>query len=100
MRTPILKRNGIALWEKAERDMALNLTELMAATGYGRAAIKRMNPPLVCGKIRLSDFWEHVNGLAQQAAVATTSVSPRPSSDLRVIADRMRAPRSENAAQR
>ena len=56
MRTPILKRNGNTLWEKVERDLALNASEIMAATGYGRAAIKRMGLPLVEGKCRLSDF--------------------------------------------
>jgi hypothetical protein len=93
MRTPILKRNGNAVWEKVERDLALNISELMAATGYGRAAIKRIKPPLVCGKIRLSDFWKHVKALGSQATGTTTSVSPEASNDLRPIVAGMLAPR-------
>lgn len=72
--------------------MVLNASELMAATGYGRAAIKRMNPRMVCGKIRLSDFWKHQAKLAQQATVTTTSVSPEASNDLRAIVAGMLAP--------
>jgi hypothetical protein len=34
----------LALQDKIARDMALNASEIMAATGYGRRAIKRINP--------------------------------------------------------
>jgi hypothetical protein len=83
----------LALQTKIDRDLALNLSELMAATGYGRRAIKRINPPLVCGKIRLKDFWRHHAKLGvQEKTTTTTAASLEPSSDLRLIADRMRAP--------
>ena len=82
-----------SLQEKIDRDMALNVSELMEATGYGRVQIKRINPPLVCGKIRLSDFWRHHAKLGvQEKTVTTTARSLEPPSDLLSIVARMRAP--------
>jgi hypothetical protein len=83
-----------SLQDKIDKDMALNASEIMAATGYGRRAIKRINPPLVCGKIRLTDFWRHHAKLGvQEKTVTTTAISLEPPSDLLSIVARMRAPR-------
>ena len=90
-----------SLQDKIDRDLALNLTEIMAATGYGRSAIKRIKPPLVCGKVRLSDFWKHhaklgqkeMNGAAVVPNITTTVASLEPPNNLQSIVDRMRAPR-------
>ena len=82
-----------SLQDKIDKDMALNASEIMAATGYGRRAIKRINPPLVCGKIRLTDFWRHHAKLGvQEKTVTTTAISLEPPSDLLSIVARMRAP--------
>jgi hypothetical protein len=83
------------LQDRIDRDLALNLSELMLATGYGRAAIKRMNLPLVFGKLRLSDFWKYWQTLQPiTLKPTTTGASPVPrSSDLQSIVDKMRAPR-------
>jgi hypothetical protein len=82
-----------SLQEKIDRYLALNASDLMAATGYGRRAIKRINPPLVCGKIRLSDFWRHHAKLGvQEKTVTTTAISLEPPSDLQSIMAMMRAP--------
>jgi hypothetical protein len=83
-----------SLQDKIDKDMALNASEIMATTGYGRRAIKRINPPLVCGKIRLTDFWRHHAKLGvQEKTVTTTAISLEPPSDLLSIVARMRAPR-------
>jgi hypothetical protein len=47
----------------SKHDMALNIGELMRATSYGYHAIHKIAPPLVCGKIRLSDFWKHYESI-------------------------------------
>jgi hypothetical protein len=54
----------IPLVDKIAAGHALNVSELMRATGYSRRAIKRIAPPLVCGKCRLDDFWKHVENLS------------------------------------
>ena len=54
------KNRRITVWEKVERDMALNISELVEVSGYNRASLRQMKLPLVCGKIPYSDFrvWE------------------------------------------
>lgn len=81
-----------AIQDKIDRDLALNVSELMAATGYGRRAIKRINPPLVCGKIRLTDFWKHHAKLAHEERGPITGAPPEPPNDLQALVARMRAP--------
>lgn len=66
-----MKLRDLTLSGKIERDLALNVSELIAATGYSRLAIKRMNPPLACGKMRLGDFWKHVKGLGKPRYLMT-----------------------------
>jgi hypothetical protein len=82
----------LALQDKIDRDLALNLSELMLATGYGRRAIKRMSVPLICGKLRLSDFWKYHAKLAHEERGPITCASPEPPNDLQALVDRMRAP--------
>jgi hypothetical protein len=86
----------LTLQEKIDRDMPLNKRELMAATGYGWRALGRINPPFVCGKIRLSDFEWHTYYRAGIYESKEAGASPEPSNDLRSIADSMRAPRKSN----
>ena len=57
----------LTLEEKVALNMPLSASELRKAAGYGRRAIKRINPPLAGGKIRLHDFWKHVEKLRSQA---------------------------------
>jgi hypothetical protein len=87
----------LTLEEKIARGLVLNVTELMRATGYGRVQIKRMNPPLVEGKIRLSDFWNHVHSLGDfQETPTGVGASPEPSRDRRSHEDTPDAPRNWN----
>lgn len=78
------------LQEKIDRDMALNVSELMAATGYGRVALKRMPIPMVEGKIRLSDFWRHYDALANN--IKATAALPA-LSNAQLLVNAMRAPK-------
>lgn len=71
---------------KHKRGLALNVGELMAATGYGRAAIKRIGPPLVEGKCRLADFWAHVAEKRKPVA-GLTQAFPVGESDARELTD-------------
>lgn len=90
-----MKLRDLTLAEKLARDLVLNVSELMEATGYSRLAIKRMNPPLACGKMRLGDFWKHVKGLGKpREIIEAVAALTAPSSDLPSIADRLRAPRT------
>lgn len=83
--------------------MALNLTELASVTGWGVSSLRSMNLPLVCGKIRPSDFWRFVIR-AQDALcplpgsflVPVSTSAPAGMSDLQSIADKFRAPRCSN----
>lgn len=84
------------LADKIASDMALNISELMRATGYGRVQINRMKLPLVEGKIRFSDFWLHVASLGFPKVAAASPVS---SSDLRSGEDKSRAQRTLSAQQ-
>jgi hypothetical protein len=43
--------------QKAKDDMALNLSELAIVSGYTAPVLRRMNLPLIEGKISLRDFW-------------------------------------------
>jgi hypothetical protein len=45
-----------AIWQKAKRDQALNLSELAIASGYPRGVLAKMMLPLQAGKLTLSDF--------------------------------------------
>jgi hypothetical protein len=78
-------RPRLSLQEKLDRDMPLNKSELIEATGYGWRAIKRINPPFVCGKIRRSDFWSYA--VLPGIPITTTVASPEQLCDLRSIAD-------------
>jgi hypothetical protein len=82
----------LPLQDKIDRDLALNLSELMSATGYGRVQIKRMGVPMVEGKIQLKDFWKHHAKLAHEERGPITGASLEPPNDLRLIVNRMRAP--------
>lgn len=53
----------LSLEQKLRLGHALWVSELMEATGYSRAAIKRIGVPLVAGKCRLPDFWAYVRRL-------------------------------------
>lgn len=99
------KENDDEVCRKVERDQALNMRELMAFTGYGRAAIKRMNLPFVCGKIPYSDFRRFLRRLqnktlATQQLFAPPPASPQPvirqapTAQLQALVDRMLAPRA------
>jgi hypothetical protein len=63
------KKNRTAVWEKVNRDLALNLRELAEVSGYSYPMLKRINPPLVCGKIPYSDFRRFLRKL-QDVALA------------------------------
>jgi hypothetical protein len=100
---------------KAKNDMALNLSELAAVSGYGRSSLQAMKLPLIHGKISLKDFRRVLrhrqDGLEEQIATLTitnnetgarstsfTRVSSFPATDYSMPAavDKFRAPRSSN----
>lgn len=49
----------LSLQEKIDADMPLNIGELCKATDYSRRKMKQINPPMVAGKCRLSNFKQH-----------------------------------------
>lgn len=90
---------------KAKNDMALNLSELAQVTGYGRSVIQKMDLPLVCGKLRLRDFWrimrERQDWLRKSRSPAApqliaASASPGANHSTQATVDKFRAPRSKN----
>jgi hypothetical protein len=89
---------------KAKNDMALNLSELAAVTGYGYSSLKAMKLPLIYGKIRVSDFWKHMRYIRNLILAADVALGPireafsSPGEDhsTQVIADKFHAPRSSN----
>ena len=72
-------KNTNTLQDKIAFGHVLSVSELMAATGYSRAAIKRIKPPLAVGKIRLQDFWRHVETLAATESSKTAALHVVPS---------------------
>jgi hypothetical protein len=81
---------------KAKNDMALNLTELAQVTGYGRSSLQAMKLPLICGKMRLRDFWRNMQYRQAIPSPTPTSAFPVTAHSMLAIADKFRAPRSKN----
>jgi hypothetical protein len=82
------KKKQNAVWQKVERDQALNVSELAEASGYSRASLRQMKVPLVCGKIPYSDFRRFLQKLeddefaaAQGDSVARAEPEPCRSAD-------------------
>ncbi len=89
------------LADKIQQDMALNLSELAAASGWNRGTLAAMNLPLIAGKIPYSDFRRILR--RRQNAIEGPSVNPSVSSTLAVdrhsqaVVDKFRAPKSRHA---
>jgi len=102
------KKDEIGFWKKVERDQALNMSELVQASGYSRASLRQMRLPLVCGKIPYSDFRRFLQKLQDEefAALRTSptrvvSASPLPDrSPTQALVDKLRAPRPVDARAR
>lgn len=47
----------------------------MRKTDHRLRALDKINAPFVCGTIRLSDFWQHIEYLQEQEAKAIASDS-------------------------
>jgi hypothetical protein len=85
---------------KVERDQALNMSELVEASGYSRASLRQMKLPLVCGKIPYSDFRRFLQKLQNEefAALRETpapvgSASPVVNQSMQALVDKLRSPR-------
>jgi hypothetical protein len=101
------KKKQNSVWQKVERDQALNVSELVEATGYSRASLRKMNVPLVCGKIPYSDFRRFLHKLQNTAMASHPSLppstkraaTPARSADpeLRALADLLMQPKSVTA---
>ena len=98
------------LTAKIQRDLALNLTELAAASGYNRNTLARMCLPFIEGRIFYSDFRrilaqrQDAHEHSVRALFALTpnermpaSLSPASADSPRAIADRLDAPSSKRA---
>jgi hypothetical protein len=99
-----MKRKQSAVWEKLERDQALNVSELVEASGYSRASLRQMKLPLVCGKIPYSDFRRLLQKLQNEefAALRATparvaSASPVVNQSMQALVDKLRSPRPVDA---
>lgn len=81
--------------EKVKLDLALNLGELAAATGFSRADLAKLGirkRDLPGGRMRRSDFWKKYHrGEFSAPKLAHASLSPL--NDLQSIAGKLRAPR-------
>lgn len=85
--------------QKLDAGMALNLTELSKVTGWGVSSLRRMELPLICGKMRAEDFWR-VLRRRQEEQFIPDPVFPsclEADRDLRSTADKFRAPRNSSA---
>lgn len=80
---------------KAKNDMALNLSELAAMSGYGLSSLKAMKLPLICGKIRLRDFWRVIQR-RQSESITKASASLAVTDQTIRAADKFHAQRSLN----
>ena len=102
-------------------DHVLNLSQLAHATGYGRTTLKKMQLPLINGKMRLTDFWRIIRKRqdalekqstlnSQPSTILAFPATPPPemsgrlapsisaeSSATQTVADKFRAPRSSCA---
>lgn len=67
------------LRNKISDDMPLTMQELIAATGYSRHCVSRINPPMVQRRCRMSAFkvCEAKAGKARQAAVLARAAANR-----------------------
>jgi hypothetical protein len=82
----------MSLQEIIDWDLAVPMSKLVKITGYSRMEIKRIDPPMVCKKIRPSDFWAHVRKLQKQfQQKPQTKVEHKPDTDIRTMAQRIMA---------
>lgn len=83
-----VKRMVLSIWEKAKRDMALNLSELAVCTGYSRSELTEMRHeglPLFHGKTTVSDFkrWvrRQTTGRGKACPTEPEGLSPQQAAD-------------------
>jgi hypothetical protein len=86
-----MQKKQNAVWKKVERDQALNISELVEASGYSRASLRQMRLPLVCGKIPYSDFRRFLRKLQDEEFTALTAAPARVASATPVVDPSIRA---------
>ena len=74
----------MSLQEIIDWDLAVPMSKLVKITGYSRMELKQIDPPMVCKKIRPSDFWKWVAKLQKQYRPVAASSTGRNGGQLQV----------------